>query len=162
MIDPEDDEVDEDWSRHPDEDSDPWNCLFPDECCMPGIHRSSDCHTAEMLEQQHTEDEILATIPPIPPNFKYEINNHHSGGFEIRFKDCATSEVEMNCHCIYSESVDGRTLISSVMVFEWVKISKQQLRLSDVANIMESNRHYREHQAAEVNIHDWIKWEATR
>jgi hypothetical protein len=25
-------------------------CLFPDECCMPGPHLKSECHTAEMLE----------------------------------------------------------------------------------------------------------------
>lgn len=25
-------------------------CLFPDQCCMPGHHYTSECHTAEMLE----------------------------------------------------------------------------------------------------------------
>jgi hypothetical protein len=25
-------------------------CLFPGECCMPGEHRKSECHTAEDLE----------------------------------------------------------------------------------------------------------------
>lgn len=27
-------------------------CVFPGECCMPGPHFESECHTAEMLMQQ--------------------------------------------------------------------------------------------------------------
>jgi hypothetical protein len=25
-------------------------CCFPSECCMPGSHLRSECHTAEMIE----------------------------------------------------------------------------------------------------------------
>lgn len=30
-------------------------CLFPGECCMPGEHRKSECHTAEDLEAYERE-----------------------------------------------------------------------------------------------------------
>ena len=28
-------------------------CLPPGECCMPGLHLPSECHTAEMYEMAH-------------------------------------------------------------------------------------------------------------
>lgn len=27
----------------------PEGCLFPGECCMPGPHYTTECHTAQML-----------------------------------------------------------------------------------------------------------------
>lgn len=30
-------------------ESDEWVCCFPDQCCMPGLHRASECHIAEDL-----------------------------------------------------------------------------------------------------------------
>lgn len=30
-------------------------CIFPEKCCMPGIHYQADCHTAEMMEQINKE-----------------------------------------------------------------------------------------------------------
>jgi hypothetical protein len=35
------------------EDDDPEGCCYPDgQCCMPGPHRMSECHTAEMIAEQ--------------------------------------------------------------------------------------------------------------
>ena len=34
-----------------DMDPDNTECVFGDECCMPGLHLSSECHTAEMIAQ---------------------------------------------------------------------------------------------------------------
>jgi hypothetical protein len=34
---------------------DEWGCLFPGECCMPGEHQKSECHTAEDLEALERE-----------------------------------------------------------------------------------------------------------
>lgn len=31
------------------ETADEWECVFPGECCMPGLHTSHECHTAEMI-----------------------------------------------------------------------------------------------------------------
>lgn len=31
-------------------------CLFPSECCMPGEHYTSECHTAEDAEAWHKEN----------------------------------------------------------------------------------------------------------
>jgi len=34
-------------------------CLFPGQCCMPGPHDKSECHTPEMIEdfeREHRED----------------------------------------------------------------------------------------------------------
>ncbi len=31
-------------------------CIFPGECCMPGEHLKSECHTAEMLDMQHERE----------------------------------------------------------------------------------------------------------
>jgi hypothetical protein len=31
-------------------------CLFPDECMMPGRHLNSECHKAEMLEEQGRQE----------------------------------------------------------------------------------------------------------
>lgn len=36
-------------------------CAFPGDCCMPGPHFRSECHTAEMLEEMH-DDEHLAVF----------------------------------------------------------------------------------------------------
>jgi hypothetical protein len=33
----------------------PEGCLFPDNCCMPGPHYESECHTPEMLMAQEGE-----------------------------------------------------------------------------------------------------------
>lgn len=33
----------------------PEGCLFPGKCCMPGPHYESECHTAEMLQQQNQD-----------------------------------------------------------------------------------------------------------
>lgn len=32
--------------ENPDEDDD-WECCYPGQCCMPGPHMRSECHTAE-------------------------------------------------------------------------------------------------------------------
>lgn len=51
MIDPDDESDEEDH----DEDSDDgfeqheYGCLFPCDCCMPGLHKTDECHTVEML-----------------------------------------------------------------------------------------------------------------
>lgn len=37
-----------DYEGEPSEDEE--GCCFPDECCMPGLHMKSECHTAEMIE----------------------------------------------------------------------------------------------------------------
>lgn len=34
-----------------------WGCLFPSECCMPGEHITSECHTAEMAHGLQVEAE---------------------------------------------------------------------------------------------------------
>jgi len=41
----------------------PEGCLFPGECCMPGDHYESECHTAEMLMAQETEEEQSQNEP---------------------------------------------------------------------------------------------------
>lgn len=28
-----------------------FDCLFPGNCCMPGLHLTSECHTPEMAEE---------------------------------------------------------------------------------------------------------------
>lgn len=56
MIDEDDDE--RDLSDPRDQDVEVrWGCLFPGACCMPGPHMVDECHTAEMLMQQHAESE---------------------------------------------------------------------------------------------------------
>lgn len=30
-------------------------CVFPGECCMPGPHYLHECHTPEMIEDQHNQ-----------------------------------------------------------------------------------------------------------
>jgi hypothetical protein len=37
-------------------------CLFPGECCMPGIHYTSECHTPEMMEDLEAEYRIPEAI----------------------------------------------------------------------------------------------------
>lgn len=32
-----------------------WTCLFPEHCCMPFLHTSDECHTAEMAEAMMQE-----------------------------------------------------------------------------------------------------------
>ncbi len=39
-----------------DEDDRAIGCLFPSQCCMPGFHFPSECHTADMIEAQHTDE----------------------------------------------------------------------------------------------------------
>lgn len=34
-----------------------WGCYFPGECCMPGPHMLSECHTPEMIEAWMQEQE---------------------------------------------------------------------------------------------------------
>jgi hypothetical protein len=42
------------------EDDDPEGCCYQDgQCCMPGPHRMSECHTAEMIEDQFTANADL-------------------------------------------------------------------------------------------------------
>lgn len=42
----------EDHDDEPIEDEDDgFGCLFPSECCMPGLHMTSECHTAADYEQ---------------------------------------------------------------------------------------------------------------
>ena len=41
-----------------DDDDHVEGCVFPGECCMPGPHLKSECHTAEMLMQQEYEAQI--------------------------------------------------------------------------------------------------------
>ncbi len=48
----EDQEEDADLDRHESMDDD---CLFPGECCMPGFHQPSECHTPDMLGQYYKE-----------------------------------------------------------------------------------------------------------
>lgn len=54
-----DDGVDEPNERDEDFDDEsplgPEGCLFPGECCMPGPHYESECHTPEMLMAQEVE-----------------------------------------------------------------------------------------------------------
>lgn len=53
----DDDEV-EDWRfRAAGEElcGDEYECQFPSECCMPGVHHKSECHTADMIEDQERE-----------------------------------------------------------------------------------------------------------
>lgn len=40
-----------------DDDGPDTYCCFPGRCCMPGIHLSEECHTAEMMEQMIADDE---------------------------------------------------------------------------------------------------------
>lgn len=51
------DEPDEDLLA---EDNDDWlgeeGCLFPAQCLMPGIHYTSECHTAEDMESWSSQD----------------------------------------------------------------------------------------------------------
>lgn len=42
----------------PDDDSPRGGCLFPETCCMPGLHMTDECHTAEMLMQQEHDREV--------------------------------------------------------------------------------------------------------
>lgn len=42
-------------SRGEDEDCKE-GCCYPGECCMPGIHLRSECHTAAMMVDQERED----------------------------------------------------------------------------------------------------------
>lgn len=43
-----------------DEYADEWRCAYPDQCCMPGPHHVSECHTAEMLDAER--EELMARI----------------------------------------------------------------------------------------------------
>jgi len=48
-----------DYGDYADEDSGPPEfgcCLPPGECCMPGLHFPSECHTAADYERQHGVD----------------------------------------------------------------------------------------------------------
>lgn len=43
------------WLRQSDEDEESSleeGCVFPGQCCMPGPHFTSECHTAEMIRMQ--------------------------------------------------------------------------------------------------------------
>lgn len=52
----EDEESDRDPDYGSDEDDDhTLGCVFPGECCMPGLHLKSECHTAAMMVEQHYE-----------------------------------------------------------------------------------------------------------
>ncbi len=62
-----DDGVDEPNERDEDFDDEsplgPEGCLFPGNCCMPGPHYESECHTPEMLMAQEAE---AASAPNAP------------------------------------------------------------------------------------------------
>ncbi len=50
---------DEDRDDYADEDREPPDfgcCLPPGECCMPGLHFPSECHTAADYEREHGAD----------------------------------------------------------------------------------------------------------
>lgn len=49
----------EDWISGDDEydRQERWTCLFGADCCMPGEHMASECHTAEMYEQEMAQYE---------------------------------------------------------------------------------------------------------
>lgn len=44
-------ECDPDGAAHFESGRDEWGCLFGADCCMPDLHFTSECHTAEMMEQ---------------------------------------------------------------------------------------------------------------
>lgn len=51
-------------------------CLFPSECLMPGEHFPSECHTAEMVEDNCIKQEDpndFCTDKPVP---RYWFGNH--------------------------------------------------------------------------------------
>lgn len=51
-----------------DEDEDDgFGCCYPGECCMPGLHMLSECHTAEDIEQQNS-DHIPDAGKMVTPN----------------------------------------------------------------------------------------------
>ncbi len=57
----EDDWLETDESRTPDDDDDEWECEFGDKCLMPSfLHRRSECHTVEMALAWQEEQEAAA------------------------------------------------------------------------------------------------------
>jgi hypothetical protein len=54
-----DDYDDEDYRTPEARWEDEIGCLFPGECCMPGEHHKSECHTAEHLEAYEQDDQSL-------------------------------------------------------------------------------------------------------
>ena len=40
-----------------DDEFEEFGCLYGADCCMPGLHFPSECHTGEMLEAQYKEME---------------------------------------------------------------------------------------------------------
>ncbi len=49
-------ERDPEYSHDDGEGENELGCCFPEECCMPGPHYRYECHTAEMLMEQHEVD----------------------------------------------------------------------------------------------------------
>lgn len=49
-----------DEQKEGDAQEDEEGCCFPKECCMPGVHRKSECHTAEMIEDQFTPNKVIS------------------------------------------------------------------------------------------------------
>lgn len=47
--------IDDDLLEDLEDDADGFGCHFPKECCMPGVHLRSECHTAEMLDEIQNE-----------------------------------------------------------------------------------------------------------
>lgn len=44
-----------DYSCSDDDEDDGIGCCYPDECCMPGLHMLSECHTAADVEAQNAD-----------------------------------------------------------------------------------------------------------
>lgn len=55
-------DYDDDDADEPRERQD-FGCCFPGECCMPGLHFPSECHTAAMYEAAHP---LAADPQPVP------------------------------------------------------------------------------------------------
>jgi hypothetical protein len=48
-------------------------CLFPEESCMPGMHYTGQCHTADMLEEQEAEHRIPEAVAYLTSSYAIEI-----------------------------------------------------------------------------------------
>lgn len=49
----------DDWPvGDPDEERETFGCVFPGQCCMPGLHYPSECHTVEMIQDMEGEPNV--------------------------------------------------------------------------------------------------------
>ena len=71
-MDPDDYEDDEhpDYADEPREPPEFGCCLPPGECCMPGLHFPSECHTAADYEREQFGGWASDAGPRKPPNAK--------------------------------------------------------------------------------------------